>query len=531
MHVIGTGCGTCETKRSRFTFGLMLSFAAAAVALVYALALLDPYIALLMAPFFALGCGRGKHPLVLLALSAVPALVLVVASAAKFAVTGMPLIVHDQYFVRSNLLLLAYNDWRVAAALIIAVAGLVAYLWGLLAGRGRFSRFEQLGVAALGLAAVTCIVGVQRWDRDIFDLDDELNAPTIRAFLKSGLVPKPRLHVVAQAQAAADPRLSPANQGLAAPNGERPDIFFVLEESTMRPDVVGANHEPHTLFARVGADNPSAYTGPLHVHTFAGGTWKSEFSILTQMRPQEFGNDGLYVFHQLEGRIRRSVFTELKALGYRAIGVYPVPGNFINGRAFYESIGVDEFYDPESLGIGKGWDWKIPDAKLFRAMLDKIDERPGPVVVMMLTINQHGPHNVQNPIDDYVARYKASDDAYAEFLHMLAARGKKAGVAAFGDHQPEFTARFLDDHATWYFTDYDVRCVNFACADGPLAKRGAKPLDVIMLPAAALEAFGFTLDSFSARQRELFGDCDDNVTLCDTSRRLEFNSAFARYYD
>ena len=53
-----------------------------AAGVIYAIAFLDPYIGLFMAPFFALGCARGKHPLILLALSVVPALVFVSVSLA-----------------------------------------------------------------------------------------------------------------------------------------------------------------------------------------------------------------------------------------------------------------------------------------------------------------------------------------------------------------------------------------------------------------------------------------------------------------
>jgi hypothetical protein len=128
-----------------------------------------------------------------------------------------------------------------------------------------------------------------------------------------------------------------------------------------------------------------------------------------------------------------------------------------------------------------------------------------------------------------VARFAASDKAYGDFLGTLARRGRKAGVVAFGDHQPDFTARYLQDHYAWSFTAYDIRCINFACAAG--AERGSKPVDIVMLAPLALEAFGFTLDGLSVLERDLFHDCDDDITNCDEPVRMKFNSAFARFVD
>ena len=253
--------------------------------------------------------------------------------------------------------------------------------------------------------------------------------------------------------------------------------------------------------------------------------------MITQMRPQEFGSDGLYVFHQLETRIKRSMFTMLKELGYRTVVIYPVPQNFINGHNFYKSIGVDEVYDPESLEISKGWDWEIPDTRLFQAIEKKIAESDTPLAVFMLTINQHGPHNFQDPMTDYIKRFEQSDVAYGTFLEDLKKTGRKTGVVAFGDHQPEFTARFVDDHAAWYYTAYDMRCVNFECARTPSTERGEKPLDIVLLGGMALEAFGFTLDDLSALQATIFKDCEDDIIKCGDKARLQYNTAFSRYFE
>ena len=489
-------------------------------AVTYSFSYHDPNVCLFAFVFFLLGCRRGKRPLTLLALSLLPALLLLFVSVVKFLLVGLPLVAYDHLFLRSNVLMLAYNDWRVASGLVLLAVLVVVYLRALTRGTGRFSRFEQAGAAAMTAMALYSMFTLQTGRQAVEMWDPANSDPTLVTLLRSAQVPKPSLQV---AEAPEPP--SAGDTSFAPPEGGLPDLFLVLQESTFNPTRLQPGYEPQALFSKA-----AGLGGPLRVHTFAGGTWRTEFSVAIQMKPQEFGSDGLYVFQQLPGRIKRSIFTELKKLGYRVMVFYPVPGSFINAQPFYASIGADEFYDPVSLGVSNGWNWKSPDSRLYDAMLKKIEAlNPGPFVAVMLTINQHGPHDVKDPFADYRARFEDSDRAYGAFLAKVAARGRKAGVIAFGDHHPEFTARFLPEGLPRFLTDYDVRCVNFTCTGA--AAPQVKALDAVMLMPAALERFGFTLDTFSLRQREVFQGCEDDVDRCGDAARLKFNAAFLPFFD
>ncbi|MDX2144774.1 MAG: sulfatase-like hydrolase/transferase [Rhodospirillaceae bacterium] len=520
-----------SAAKPRPKLATLASWAVIAVTLIYAAAFLDPFVAIAALPFFALGSARGKSPLTLCALALVPVLALQAASGVKFLITTLPLVTYDHYFLRGNVLVLAANDWRIASAVVLGALGTIVYLRLLFSGKGAFTRFEKAGVVGLAVVAVACLMSVRNWTSDVMGWDKALNEPTVRAFVRSAQIPAPQLDLLPQAQAALPaPTLTTGGlvtpiPGLSAP-ADKPDLFFILQESMLPPEKIRPGAEARHLFAKT-AD----HVGPLRVHCFAGGTWKSEFSLAVQMRPQEFGNDGLYVFHQLEGRIKRSIFTLLKEQGYRVMVFYPSPGNFINGRNFYASIGVDELYDPEALGIGDGWDWKIPDATLYDAMLKKIEGETRPVAVLLLTISQHGPHVFEDPHTDYMTRFEVADAAYGKLLQDLAARGRRTGVVAFGDHQPEFLARFVDNHDDWYYTGYDVRCLNFECAPSVLDNRGGKPLDITLLSSSALQAFGFGLDGFAALHQDLYAHCGDDVAKCDETARLTLNSAFSHFFE
>ena len=491
-------------------------------AILHALYFTDAFTVMAITPFLLLGCARGKHPLTLSALAVVPGLCFILASHVKIAMTGTALMVFDQFFVRENLLALAYNDYRVAIAVTAFLAGTLYYFRTLLRGQGSFTPFEK-GAAASGItASVACLFSLPPASSiDFWDLSDNVTQPTIRTLAVSMRHPDPRLRLGLDSE----PRVVLGSRPMQPP-GERPDLFFILQESTFDPAMIKPGYKPKTLFAE-----GLQHTGRLHVHTYGGGTWLSEFTLTTQVRPQEFGGGGHYVFFQLPGHIQRSIFTVLKDLGYRTVVVYATDRNFINAETFYRSIGVDEFHDPVSLGIGNAWNWRLQDSTLYDAVLDKSLRTDGrPVAVLMQTIYQHGPHDPADPVADYIARFEQSDLAYEKFLNALAARGLPSGVVAFGDHQPDFTQSLIPSEKAREVTNYEIRCVNFDCASPKLQPGRAPQLDLTLLAPVALEEFGFVLDDLSLYQRTLFRDCADDVSACGDDLLIRFNQAFSPFF-
>lgn len=476
----------------------------------------DPYIVLGITPFLLLGSARGKHPVVLLALASIPSLFLLLISFLKSQTMGFPLTVLDRFLLQENIVMLAYNDYRVATGIAVLAILALIYVLVLRAGKGRFSRFEKAAAAISMAASAGCVVVLLTTNLD-FLMDGDNNQPTFRTFIRSALVPEARLNVYE------GPDEPPANLSFALtpPTGRRPDLVFILEESTFHPQVLDPQYKPRALFTK-----RVPTSGPLRVHTVDGGTWRSEFALATQVRPNEFGGSGWYVFHQLAGRLDKSVFTKLKDLGYRTIVIAPVPGEFINSRQFYESIGVTEYHDPKSLGISDGWDWKVNDERFYREIERLLDADPSrPSVILMMTIHQHGPHDPVDPISDYLKRFDASDRAYEAFLDNLQKRHRPVGVVAFGDHQPLFMGSVLKDDSKRFTTFYEIRCVNFAC-DKP-ADRRDRELDITLLTPTALEHFGFELDEFSRYQQSLFAECTENITKCSEAARLKLNKAYS----
>ena len=87
----------------------------------------------------------------------------------------------------------------------------------------------------------------------------------------------------------------------------------------------------------------------------------------------------------------------------------------------------------------------------------------------------------------------------------------------------------MENESLKYLTAYDIRCVNFSCADKPFSKNDRKNLDVTFLAPFALKQFGFRLDDLSIAQQNLLGVCDGDISECEEKDRLAFNGVFSHF--
>lgn len=268
---------------------------------------------------------------------------------------------------------------------------------------------------------------------------------------------------------------SPETQSESIATEPKPDVFFILEESTFDPTLIKS-------CPKVDCDNtmlhplPTAkrtQQGPLLVHTTGGGTWLAEFAVMSGFDWRVFGKGGAYAPVSLAPRLKASLPLRFKELGYRTIAVYPTLGNFLSATAAYGYYGFDEFYDAKLLKLPDEWG-DVRDSLVFdkaMQMADR-DRDPRPVFVFVLTIRNHGPHGnhpekiqpafkkavTQTTIymADYLGRMRDSSKDFTEFAAKWLKSPRPSVIAWFGDHQPE---------AAWDFTSKpdllrDARAMN-----------------------------------------------------------------------
>jgi phosphoglycerol transferase MdoB-like AlkP superfamily enzyme len=319
-----------------------------------------------------------------------------------------------------------------------------------------------------------------------------------------------------------------------------PDIVQVLEESTFNPSNYTACSVPQCRVSLFQTDARTRAHGALRVHTFGGGTWVSEFAVLTGMPQDIFGPGGMYAPYVLAPHVRDALALQLRRLGYLTIGIYPTAGSFINGRNAYAAYGFDHLYDASELGLDE---WEETDAQMFAAakrVYDKVKKPGQPVFVMILTLNQHGPHDEDlrstlplpyrggllhglSPraalnFDAYLARLHDSAVAMRALEHDFLDRPQPTVLMHFGDHQPSFGGlirnmpRTLPDglHAYRDYLTYYMLKSNFAGAPLP-----AYPmLDIAFLPTMVLQAAGLPADPYFSAATALRTRCNGLYDDC-----------------
>ncbi|HEX5124606.1 MAG TPA: sulfatase-like hydrolase/transferase [Rhodanobacteraceae bacterium] len=326
----------------------------------------------------------------------------------------------------------------------------------------------------------------------------------------------------------------------------KPDVVAILEESTFDPRILKACTLPECKRKMFDADKYTKAHGLLTVHTFGGGTWTSEFAVLTGLAHTLFGAAGLYAPYNLAPRVDHTLPRMLRAAGYRTIAIYPMTGDFLNARNAYDYYGFDAFYDGTQYGLG----WESRDADLLkvfeRIYADEKRERPDqPLFVFMLTLHQHGPHmtplkELPAPYDkplftgkfapkdlddwlnlnlnNYLERLQQSDAMMSELEKYLLGGDKPAVLMHFGDHQPSFDGAI---HAipkqvpkeagpnSSMVTYYSIK------SNYPVKRKFDYPvLDIAFLGALTLDIAGVPKDAFYQANTLLRERCQGRYLDC-----------------
>ena len=244
-----------------------------------------------------------------------------------------------------------------------------------------------------------------------------------------------------------------------------PNIVFFHAESTFDPN------EIFKLSERVDLPlwSPTRATraiGPLRVNVIGGGSWVTEFEVLTGIDSRVFGYQGFYTHQYLAPMVRYSFPKYLARKGYRTAVYYPIEGSFYNAAAAFGSYGMQDFIDGPTLGMPADWG-QIVDRDLIAAITRQgAFERPGPFFYFISTTENHGPHGCPDAeappafrvrflagasadqtctLHEYLRRARSTSDAFERVAAELRAIEKRTGrpyvLVAYGDHQP------------WSFTD------------------------------------------------------------------------------
>ena len=307
---------------------------------------------------------------------------------------------------------------------------------------------------------------------------------------------------------------------------EHPDIVALLEESTYDPTMLKICTRAEVCKRKMFvSDGRTRAHGPLTVHVWGGGTWTSEFSLMTGLNHLSFGDAGLYAPYNLAPRVNFTLPRVLHEAGYRAIAIYPMSGDFINARNAYKNYGFDAFYDGKDYGLS----WESSDNDLFQVfnqIYDKEKQVYGkqPLFVMMLTLRQHGPHmtplkQLPPPYDkplfpgkftpkaldewmnlnlgNYLQRLEGSDIAMAALEKKLLDADRPLLLFHFGDHQPSFDGAMRGIDKNLPAADGDPNFITYYMLKSnykPARQYGEREMDLSFAPSLILDVAGVKKD-------------------------------------
>ena len=345
----------------------------------------------------------------------------------------------------------------------------------------------------------------------------------------------------------------PLMPAIPARSLDTPDIIVIQHESIFDPRVFGLPVEP--IVEAFLSPKDGRY-GTLNVDIFGGGSWQSEFSLLTGLSSASFGSNGYFLFKRGVGRFYNSLPNSLAALGYRTMLTSSCRRSFLNYDAFYRSIGIgeriftDDFHPPFDVDR---YEATNSDALFLEAALGVHMKRmtgdAAPRFLYALTNFNHGPHNRRLTAPGRFERERAfaaasfRDAHYAEYYARLtetaatwnrlkselSARfpGRPMLIVHYGDHQPvmarriEAKTRLPVDPRRQFRTFYAMEMLNDR-SNRMISGRGPD-LDIAFLGTVALQQAGLPLDEIFATRASLLEHCGEAYFASPSERKRRFH--------
>lgn len=328
------------------------------------------------------------------------------------------------------------------------------------------------------------------------------------------------------------------------PGKVSPDIVLTLNESVMPPGIY-----PEIIFPTETTSFFQSFDQRIHrlrVETFGGGTWLTDFTVLTGISTRMFGNMRNFAAQLMTERLRHSLPQYLKACGYEATVIYTSTASFAGADRFYRSIGFDQIIDRQ---IHNAPDERQRDSfylnhvhKVIDTAGKKVNRKPQFIVAS--TMSNHSPWNFRFAPEEFsggkATRWNA-DPEIDEYLWriVLAKRDREAFRArllndfpnqpflfvSYGDHQPALArlpianAEEIANTGAWQLEPTSRAFTTYFAIEGqsftPSINLPVAPIvEAAHLATLTVAAAGLPLDTVYARRFDLFEFCEGLFVTC-----------------
>ncbi|MGF7153840.1 LTA synthase family protein [Novosphingobium gossypii] len=382
--------------------------------------------------FLAL-CGNGA---VAMALTLAMQALLALASNAKHAMLGEPLLFSDlalvgAVFRHPQFYLSAVRMWQRVAAGCVAAALLGVIVW--LSRADPAARLAGLALVPGGLALLALSLRLPPWRR--LATAPDAHGDTRRL----GLWPTLLLYTLRWRQTR-DP--APCLLVMRQPVVDAPELVVVIQCESFADPVELFGDPALALPGLSAARGHAAQWGNLQVSGFGAYTMRTEYGVL-------FGRDeGTLGFRRYDPYLTAtgegSYALPSRLNGMRSLFVHPHDMRFY-GRdrimpagGFAELVGEDRFAPP---GPGEGR--YVTDAAMTDVIVDLAADAEQPTFIYAVTIENHGPWapnarggGGSDLTDGYMRLVRHGDAMLTALTRRLGALGRPALLVFFGDHRP-----------------------------------------------------------------------------------------------
>ncbi|HEY8263367.1 MAG TPA: sulfatase-like hydrolase/transferase, partial [Methyloceanibacter sp.] len=254
-----------------------------------------------------------------------------------------------------------------------------------------------------------------------------------------------------------------AGAAVCVPRSKPPHIVLIHQESLVPPSLFPQLQYDHALDRFFLSDDDQLHR--LRVETYGGGSWVTEFALLTGISTKAFGDMRMFVQVLMNGRLKDTLPQSLENCGYRTLMLFPMSNGFVSLDRFYKSIGFERILDRAAQGAPTT---KERDRFYFQNMLREMDQHfkssNQPLFVYVQTMASHGPYSsAYMPDENVPGGGPGTSPDMSEFLRREAMAQRDGDffmdelkrrfpderivVVRYGDHQPSATYDLID--RTW----------------------------------------------------------------------------------
>ncbi len=251
-------------------------------------------------------------------------------------------------------------------------------------------------------------------------------------------------------------RLSPNTSTLAMPSGSQPDIVIIQSESLFDP-VRLKNAPANTYLPNFHRLAKRGLAGELQVPTFAGGTIRTEFEVLTGLALAFFPGVQ-YPYFEIADRPIPGIVRTLSRQGYQTTAIHPNSGVFWNRNQAYQQLGFERFIDEKAFSKDDIVGLFTGDAALTDHVLAQLDQDGPPQLIFAVTMENHGPFDWRPGLDakrlaamkmppgldqggeywmrNYLYLLGDADHELGRLADALQKRKRRTLLLFYGDHLP-----------------------------------------------------------------------------------------------